>query len=139
VIETWQLVALGLVVVAGLSYLQYRTWRTARRDAALFDALERRVAHALSTEGYALSGSEHAPKSFGNRRWTFSGDGSQVQVYWSGRDREIVVMLESTDPAIERMKVALSEVPFDGPVERYEQALDSVVGSAVKAARTASA
>jgi hypothetical protein len=132
VIETWQYVALGIIVAAFVTVVRYNDKRAADRDDAFFSALESTVADALAIHHFVLASKEYRSESFGHRFWSYEhpprSTGREVRMFWDGRDREIVVEVRDHDsPTPVRRRIVISgPSPGDRP-ERYQRALDEVL------------
>ena len=134
-IQPWQFVVMALIVLAFIAYSLYDNRLTAARDDAFFEALETGIARAVAGHGYELSNRTHAPKSFDDRAWYFSRDGSRLVVHWYGRDREVGITFESAASSRgDRQRLGPWQLPFNRRREEsYARVLDELVAAATAA------
>jgi hypothetical protein len=136
-IATWQYVALGVIVTVVLAVLQYKTWRTGVGDSVLFPRLEAVLTGALAGEQFVLASKTHTPNSFGHRSWHFARPPTVIDVYWDGRERDIVVeMRETASPNAVRRRITAIGIGMGNPPDRYQHALNGLVEATIAALRS---
>ena len=129
-IEPWQYVALGVFVAAVLAVLQYQTWRTGVNDSAFFVKLETTLSRALAAQQFVLVSKTHRPRSFGIRTWDFERSPRTVEIFWDGKDREIIAALrEPGSPTRGRKRIAAFSIAVFSPLDHYQRVIDDLVDS----------